>query len=206
MKERGSNISFSDVVTVWVDPRVASHARGVVMEIYDFIDMDVIEKNHGKNGSSYRQLVYKQHHMCLIYLKDEIIVNARIKKDDIKKECDVLCVCKGNIRHNTMTSRVLPCCNAIFSVECVTDFLEKYSWCPFCGAECKKNDKVLSTVDYHLKIDDELKELLPTNVYKNEEVRENDAVRKESAEKKKVSRETGTKNGEMIQGNYERTR
>ena len=30
MKERGSNISFGDVVTVWVDPRVASHARGVV--------------------------------------------------------------------------------------------------------------------------------------------------------------------------------
>ena len=30
MKECGSNILFGDVVTVWVDPRVASHARGVV--------------------------------------------------------------------------------------------------------------------------------------------------------------------------------
>lgn len=172
------------------------------MEIYDFIDMDVIEKNRGKNGSSYRQLVYKQHHMCLVYLKDEIIVNARIKKDDIQKECDVLCVCKGNIRHNTMTSRVLPCCNAIFSDECVTDFLEKYSWCPFCGEECKKNDKVLSTVDYHLKIDDELTELLPTNVYKNEEVRENDAVRKESAEKKRKFQE---KQGQKMEKRYKET-
>ena len=30
MKEHSNNISFGDVVTVWVDPRVASHARGVV--------------------------------------------------------------------------------------------------------------------------------------------------------------------------------
>ena len=30
MKERASNISFGDMVTVWVDPRVASHAQGVV--------------------------------------------------------------------------------------------------------------------------------------------------------------------------------
>jgi hypothetical protein len=30
MKECASNISFGDVVTIWVDPRVASHARGVI--------------------------------------------------------------------------------------------------------------------------------------------------------------------------------
>ena len=30
MKEHASNVSSGDVVTVWVDPRVASHARGVV--------------------------------------------------------------------------------------------------------------------------------------------------------------------------------
>ena len=35
MKERGSNISFSDVVTVWVDPRVASHARGIVAIVFN---------------------------------------------------------------------------------------------------------------------------------------------------------------------------
>jgi hypothetical protein len=36
MKERGSNISFGNVVTVWVDPRVASHARGVVAIVVNF--------------------------------------------------------------------------------------------------------------------------------------------------------------------------
>ena len=30
MKVHASNVSFGDVVTIWVDPRVASHARGVV--------------------------------------------------------------------------------------------------------------------------------------------------------------------------------
>ncbi len=30
MKERASNISFEEVVTVWVDPWVTSHAQGVV--------------------------------------------------------------------------------------------------------------------------------------------------------------------------------
>ena len=30
MKDRASNVSFGDVVTIWVDPRVHSHAHGVV--------------------------------------------------------------------------------------------------------------------------------------------------------------------------------
>ncbi len=60
------------------------------MEIYDFISMDILKKNSGKNGSSYHQLVYEQHHMCLVYLKDELIVNERINKEEIVKERYVL--------------------------------------------------------------------------------------------------------------------
>ena len=62
------------------------------MELYDFIDMDIIDKNCGKNGSSYHQLIYEQHHnMCLVYLKDELIVNKRIKKKDVgrRETCSV---------------------------------------------------------------------------------------------------------------------
>ena len=84
--------------------------------------MDIIKKNDGENGCSYGQLVYEQHHMSLQYLKDELIVNEQIKKELIVKERDVLCVCKAKINHNTMKSHVMPCCSAIFSDACITEF------------------------------------------------------------------------------------
>ena len=89
------------------------------MEIYDFISMDILKKNSGKNGSTYRQLVYKQHHMCLEYLKDELIVNKRISKEAIVKERYELCVCKVKMHHNTMTLHVMPCCAAKFNMTCI---------------------------------------------------------------------------------------
>ncbi len=100
------------------------------------------------------------------------------------------------------TPRVMPCCNAIFSDECVTEFLKKYTWCPFCGAEWNKNDKVTSTIEHQLKNDDVLQEIVSTNVNKKNEVRENDAVRKESAEKKRKFQE---KQGEKMEKRYKET-
>ena len=113
------------------------------MEIYDSISIDIIKKNHGKNGSSYHELVYEQHHMCLGYLKDELVVNEWVKKDVIVKERDLLCVCKAFISHNLTASHVMPCCSAKFHTTCITDFINKYMWCPYCGTETKSNDILL---------------------------------------------------------------
>ena len=123
--------------------------------------------------------------MCLEYLKDELIVNKRISKEAIVKERYELCVCKVKMHHNTMTLHVMPCCSAIFSDACLTEFFTTYTWCPFCGTENKANNRLLSTNDDLLTNDDVLPEIVSNNVNNQEEVRENDAMRKESAKKKR---------------------
>lgn len=39
MKDHASNVSFGDVVTIWVDPRVASHAHGVVAIVVNLTEI-----------------------------------------------------------------------------------------------------------------------------------------------------------------------
>ena len=50
-----------------------------------------------------------------------------------------------NIPHNLTTLHVTPCCSVMFNMACITDFLNKYIWCLFCGSEPKTNNTLLSS-------------------------------------------------------------
>ncbi len=89
-------------------------------------------------------------------------------------------VCKAIMPHNTVTSRVMPCCSAMFSDACLTDFLNKYSWwCPYCGAETTTNNASL------LRDEDDIWEIGSNIINEQAEERPNNAMRKQSVQKKR---------------------
>ena len=131
--------------------------------------------------------------MCLEYLENELKANERMKKDVIVKERDLLCVCKAFIPHNLTTLHVMPCCSVMFNMACITDFLNKYIWCLFCGSEPKTNNTLLSSGE------DNVGEIGSDIANEQTKERANDVMWEQSIQKKRKFQEN---QGEKMKNRY----
>lgn len=98
-----------------------------LMELYHKISVNEIETSN----KSFRAIVSDQYTRMIDDMSGQLIVNCRVKRMNINKDSDVLCVCV-HPRHVSIQTKVQTCCNVTFHSQCLEHYLNTYGVCPFC--------------------------------------------------------------------------
>lgn len=94
---------------------------------------------------SYRTLVFEQHSRMMEELSDQLLVNKQIKRERIKQDSDVICVCRKP-RHTSIQTIVQPCCNFTFHEQCLLQYLTQYYACPYCSDMTRASPTLSNTL------------------------------------------------------------
>lgn len=149
-----------------------------LMEIYRVITAKEIKAS----DKSYREIVFNHQARMVTNLNSELLVTERVKKEDICRDTDVICLCV-NPRHTAIDKMVQNCCNVAFHSQCLAHHFTTSDRCPYCMSKCMSTPT--QTPSMNLPTEKATATTSMNDIVREESVRKRRVLQDEQGEKMK---------------------